>query len=40
MFEKHSNIQIKIIKGAYHCPMETHVEEFNQFVLDFLSKNN
>lgn len=31
---------IKIIKNAGHCPMETHPEEFNQLFLDWLSTVN
>ena len=33
--------ELKIIPGAYHSPMETHPEEFNPILLDFLLlKNN
>ncbi len=33
MLEKYPNISIQIIEGAAHCPMETHVEQFNQILL-------
>ncbi|MEI6347050.1 MAG: alpha/beta hydrolase [Bacteroidota bacterium] len=40
MLDQQPNIQVKMIKGAHHCPMETHIEEFNKLVLEFLLKNN
>jgi pimeloyl-ACP methyl ester carboxylesterase len=40
MLDQQPNIQVKMIRGAHHCPMETHVEEFNKLVLEFLLKNN
>jgi pimeloyl-ACP methyl ester carboxylesterase len=29
-------LQVRLIKGAYHLPMETHPEEFNQALLGYL----
>ena len=27
---------VKIVQGAAHCPMETHPERFNEYLLDWL----
>ncbi|UNC90638.1 alpha/beta fold hydrolase [Candidatus Contubernalis alkaliaceticus] len=32
--------ELVIIPEAAHCPMETHVNEFNRFLLDFLQRIN
>lgn len=34
------NIRFEMIDGAAHCPMETHPEEFNSIMLDFLNNLN
>ncbi len=31
-------MQLEIIKGAAHCPMETHPDEFNSIILKFLNE--
>lgn len=36
--KNHPNISIKLIEGAGHCPMETHVEKFNQILLENIQK--
>ena len=33
-------IELKIIPGAYHSPMETHPLQFNKLLLDFLNAHN
>ncbi len=33
-------IELKVIPGAHHMPMETHSEEFNSMVLEFLNRHN
>ncbi len=33
-------VDLKIIPGARHSPMETHSEIFNGYLLEFLNKNN
>lgn len=40
LLSNRTNIKIKIIKGAFHCPMETHSNEFNEIIIDFLSNQN
>lgn len=40
LMSNRTNIKIKIIKGAFHCPMETHSNEFNEIIIDFLSNQN
>lgn len=34
------SLELKIIPGSYHMPMETHHEIFNRYLIDFLNKNN
>jgi len=34
------NIELKVIPTAKHIPMETHPEEFNPLLIDFLNRNN
>lgn len=34
------NAEYQEIKGAYHCPMETHSEIFNEILINFLNTNN
>jgi len=34
------SIELKVIPGARHMPMETHAEEFNKILLEFLDRNN
>jgi len=34
------SVELKIIHDARHMPMETHAEEFNRLVLEFLGRNN
>lgn len=31
-------MELKVIPGAAHCPMETHPDEFNKTFVDFLAK--
>ena len=33
-------VQLKLIPGAHHSPMETHPEIFNKILLDFLNSHN
>jgi pimeloyl-ACP methyl ester carboxylesterase len=33
-------IELKVIHGAHHMPMETHPEEFNGMLVEFLNRNN
>ena len=34
------NIDLRIIAGAYHAPMETHAQQFNDILIDFLNRRN
>ena len=33
------SMEIRIIEGAAHCPMETHSKEFNRMIVQYLSQN-
>jgi pimeloyl-ACP methyl ester carboxylesterase len=33
-------IDLKIIPDAHHAPMETHPQQFNELLLDFLNAHN
>lgn len=33
------SMELMIIEGAAHCPMETHPDEFNAIILEFLDQN-
>lgn len=34
------SIELKVIPGAYHSPMETHPVIFNKYLIEFLNRNN
>ncbi|MDP1621005.1 MAG: alpha/beta hydrolase [Bacteroidales bacterium] len=34
------SVELKVIPDARHMPMETHPEEFNQMLIEFLDRNN
>jgi pimeloyl-ACP methyl ester carboxylesterase len=34
------SIELKVITDAFHMPMETHPEEFNGMLVEFLGRNN
>ncbi len=34
------SVELKVIPDAYHMPMETHPEEFNGMLVEFLDRNN
>jgi len=36
--QQHPSAEFKVIEGAGHCSMETHSEEFNKLVLEFINK--
>ncbi len=38
--EKMPDVKIVFVKGAAHCPMETHPDEFIEVLMKFLTENN
>jgi pimeloyl-ACP methyl ester carboxylesterase len=39
LLEHIPSIKIIVIEGAGHCPMATHPEQFNQYIIQFLGTN-